>query len=221
MDASGSYVTFELDSPDNDEGFPGNLKDSVTYGLGKSNEIIAGYRAELDAPCPVNITNHTYFNLAGEGCCGILSHKARIYASYYVEVDAKLIPTGRLLPVAGSPFDFREQKPFGRDIAAAGTGYDHCYVIDGASGTLRPCAEVFEESSGITMRVSTTQPGCQLYTGNFLDGIAGKPGSTYNKYDGFCLETQYLPDSPNRPEFPSAIFGPDRPYNEKTVFSFS
>jgi aldose 1-epimerase len=126
-----------------------------------------------------------------------------------------------LLPVGGSPFDFREQKPIGRDIAGTGAGYDHCFVIDGEPGILRPCAEVYEDSSGITMKVSTTHPGCQLYTGNFLDGLTGKLGSVYNKHSGFCLETQHLPDSPNRPEFPEAIFGPDRPYREKTVFQFS
>ncbi|MDR2803215.1 MAG: galactose mutarotase [Treponema sp.] len=221
IETNGSYVTFKLSSPANDEGYPGNLDASVTYGLTKSNEVTAEYKATLDSPCPINITNHSYFNLAGEGCGNILSHKARIHASFYVEVDANLIPTGKLLPVAGTPFDFRGQKPFARDIAAAGTGYDHCYIIDGEPGILRPCAEVFEESTHITMSVSTTQPGCQLYTGNSLDGVIGKPGSIYNKHTGFCLETQHLPDSPNHPEFPSAIFGPSRPYHEKTVFTFS
>ncbi|MDR1149712.1 MAG: galactose mutarotase [Spirochaetaceae bacterium] len=221
LENNGSFITFELDSPANDEGYPGNVKASVTYGLTKSNEITAEYDALVDAPSPVNLTNHTYFNLAGEGTGDILSHKARIYASSYVEIDERLIPTGRLLPVAGGPFDFREQKTFGRDIAAVGNGYDHCYIIDGTAGTMRPCAEIFEESSGITMRVSTTQPGCQLYTGNFLNDVYGKLGSIYNKHSGFCLETQHFPDSPNHPEFPSSIFGPDRRCHEKTVFAFS
>ncbi|MDR0663732.1 MAG: galactose mutarotase [Spirochaetaceae bacterium] len=218
---NGSFVTYKLDSIEGDEGYPGRLKASVTYGLTKSHEFIAEYNAELDAPSPVNLTNHTYFNLAGEGSGDILSHRMRIYASSYVEVDARLIPTGRLLPVADGPFDFREQKTIGRDIAATENGYDHCFIIDGKPGTLRPCAEVYEESSGIMVEVSTTHPGCQLYTGNFLNGLTGKHGSVYNKYAGFCLETQHLPDSPNRPEFPSAIFGHDRPYHEKTVFKFS
>ncbi|MDR2097345.1 MAG: galactose mutarotase [Spirochaetaceae bacterium] len=221
IEPNGSFVTFELESPENEEGYPGKLTASVKYGLSKSHEFIAEYKAVLSAPCPVNITNHAYFNLAGEGSGDILSHRMRIYASSYAEVDDRLIPTGRLLPVSGSPFDFREQKPIGRDIAATGAGYDHCFVIDGEPGTLRPCAEVYEESSGITMKVSTTQPACQLYTGNFLDGFTGKLGSIYNKHAGFCLETQHLPDSPNRPEFPSSIFGPDRPYHEKAVFTFS
>ncbi|MDR0409004.1 MAG: galactose mutarotase [Spirochaetaceae bacterium] len=221
IERNGSFVTFELDSPANDEGYPGNLKASVTYGLNKSHEIIAEYSATVDAPSPINLTNHTYFNLAGEGTGNILSHKARIYASSYAEIDNLLIPTGRLLPVSGTPFDFLEPKTFGRDIVHTGNGYDHCYAIDGEAGTLRSCAEIFEENSGITMRVSTTQPGCQLYTGNSLHNVAGKLGSIYNKYSGFCLETQNFPDSPNRTEFPSSIFGPERPYHEKTVFAFS
>jgi aldose 1-epimerase len=221
IEKAGSFVTFELDSPANDEGYPGNLKTLVTYGLSKSNEIIAEYTATVDAPSPINLTNHTYFNLAGEGTGDILSHKACIHASSYLEIDDHLIPTGRLLPVANTPFDFRKPKTFGRDIANVGNGYDHCYVIDGEAGILRPCAEVFEELSGITMRVSTTQPGCQLYTGNSINNVSGKLGSIYNKYSGFCLETQHFPDSPNHSEFPSSVFGPERRYHEKTVFAFS
>jgi aldose 1-epimerase len=216
-----SFVRFELDSPDEDEGYPGRLKAAVTYSLSADGTFTAEYAADADVPSPVNITNHAYFNLAGEGAGDVLSHEARIFASVYAEVDETLIPTGRLLPVAGGPFDFRKRKTLSRDIAAAGDGYDHCFLIDGVPGTMRPCAEVFEASSGITMRVSTTYPGCQLYTGHKLGGIAGKAGSVYGKYSGFCLETQYLPDSPNRPEFPSAVFGPERPYREKAAFAFS
>jgi aldose 1-epimerase len=218
--AGGASVRFELDSPDGDEGFPGRLKAAVTYSLSADGAFTAEYSADADAPCPVSITNHAYFNLAGEGTGDVLSHEARIFASSYAEVDAQLIPTGRLLPVAGGPFDFRERKRFSRDIAAAGGGYDHCFVIDGAPGTMRPCAEVFAESSRLTMRVSTTYPGCQLYTGHNIGRADGKSGAVYGKYSGFCLETQYLPDSPNRPEFPSAIFGPARPYREKASFTF-
>ncbi|MDR2660132.1 MAG: galactose mutarotase [Spirochaetaceae bacterium] len=221
IENNGSFITFELDSLENDQGYPGNARVSVTYGLNKSNEVIAEYKALLDAPSPVNLTNHTYFNLAGEGCGDILSHEAKIYASLYVEIDDNLIPTGRLMSVDNTPFDFRKRKSFGQDIATTGKGYDHCYVIDGKVGALRPCAEVFEKSSGITMRVSTTQPGCQLYTGNSLHKINGKIGSVYNKHSGFCLETQNFPDSPNHREFPSSIFAPERPYHEKTVFAFS
>jgi aldose 1-epimerase len=216
----GVFVRFELKSPDGDEGFPGNLRAAVSYGLTKSNELVADYQAKVDAPCPVNLTNHAYYNLAGEGSGDILSHRVLLHAASYVAVDENLIPTGELRPVKGGPFDFTSPKPVGRDIAAAGLGYDHCFVVDGEAGKLRPCAEVSEESSGRTMRVFTTQPGVQFYTGNFLDGIPGKIGSVYNRHAGFCLETQHLPDSPNRSEFPSCIFGPGRDYHEKSLFAF-
>jgi aldose 1-epimerase len=228
----GVFVRFELESPDGDEGYPGNLKAAVTYGLTKSNEIIADYMAKVDAPSPVNLTNHAYFNLAGEGAGDILAHEVRIHASSYVGVDGNLIPTGTLVPVQNTPFDFRIAKPVGRDLADSGGGYDHCFVMDtdggaegrenasASAGGLRPCAEVSEPRSGRTMRLFTTQPGVQFYTGNFLDGVIGKAGSVYGKHAGFCLETQHFPDSPNRREFPSAIFGPDRDYHEKAVFSF-
>jgi aldose 1-epimerase len=216
----GVFVRFELESPDGDEGYPGSLKAAVSYGLTKSNEIIADYKARVDAPCPVNLTNHAYFNLAGEGAGDILSHTVLLHASSYVAVNEALIPTGSFAPVQNTPFDFRTAKSVSRDMAAAGGGYDHCFVVDGNSGDLRPCAEVSESLSGRTMRVFTTQPGVQFYTGNFLDGVVGKTGSVYGKHAGFCLETQHLPDSPNKQEFPSVIFGPDRDYHEKALFSF-
>jgi aldose 1-epimerase len=213
----GVFVRFELKSPDGDEGYPGSLKAVVSYGLSKSNELIASYEASLDAPSPVNLTNHSYFNLAGEGRGSILSHELILHASSYLESGGDLIPTGKILPVAGSPFDFHSRKPMGRDRPE---GYDHCFVVDGKIGELRPCAEVFEEGSGRSMRLFTTQPGVQFYTGNMLPPLPGKAGSEYAKHSGFCLETQHFPDSPNQKDFPSAIFGPDRPYREKAVFSF-
>jgi aldose 1-epimerase len=216
-DSGGVYVRFELESPDGDGGFPGNLKAVVSYGLTKSNEITAHYEAKSDAPTPVNLTNHAYFNLAGQGSGSLLSHELRLHSSSYLELDDNLIPTGRLLPVRDGPFDFRKRKPFMRDRAE---GYDHCFTIDGDSGKLRPCAEVLEHGSGRIMKVLTTQPGVQFYTGNMLPGSPGKEGSSYTKHTGFCLETQHFPDSPNQHDFPSCIFGPDRDYNEKSVFSF-
>jgi aldose 1-epimerase len=212
------YVSFELFSPDGDEGFPGNLRAVVTYGLTHNNEILAEYHAWIDAPSPVNLTNHAYFNLKGEGAGTILDHEAVIHASSIVDIDKALIPTGKLKPTAGTPFDFKTRKPIGKDIAAAG-GYDHCFVLGGEGRMLEPAAEIYEKTSGRVLKLSTTQPGLQFYTGNFLDGIAGKLGSVYNKHDGFCLETQHLPDSPNRPEFPSAIFGPGRDYREHALFT--
>jgi aldose 1-epimerase len=229
----GVFVRFELESPDGDEGFPGNLKAAVSYGLTKSQELIADYQAQLDADCPVNLTNHAYFNLAGEGRGLILDHQALIHGSSYVEVDREQIPTGRLLPVTGGPFDFTAPKPIGRDFEGTcgtnasklpdgsdGPGYDHCFVLDGEPGALRPCAEVFEPRSGRSLRVLTTQAGVQFYTANFLDGLPGKTGSVYGRHSGFCLETQGLPDAPNRAEFPSGVFGPGRSYHERSIFAF-
>jgi aldose 1-epimerase len=229
----GIFVRFELDSPAGDQGFPGNLKAVVSYGLTKSHELIADYQAKVDADCPVNLTNHAYFNLAGEGRGLILDHDARIHGSSYVAVDRALIPTGELRDARGGPFDFTAPKPMGRDFEATrgsnsskledgsdGPGYDLCFILDGEPGKLRPCAEVFEPLSGRSMRVFATQSGVQFYTGNFLDGVVGKGGSLYGRHCGFCLETQGLPDAPNRQEFPSGVFGPGRDYHERSVFAF-
>jgi aldose 1-epimerase len=225
----GVFARFELESPDGDRGYPGNFKAVVSYGLTKSNEIIANYEAHSDAPTPVNLTNHSYFNLAGEGRGAVLSHEIALYSSSYVEINEQLMPTGRLAPVQNTPFDFKTRKPVQRDLrpeyggkggANAPEGYDHCFVVDGEPGKLRPCAEVFEPQSGRTMKLFTTQPGVQFYTGNMLTGTPGKQGSFYTKHSGFCLETQHFPDSPNQSGFPSCIFGPGRDYHEKSVFAF-
>jgi aldose 1-epimerase len=214
----GVYVRFEIESRDGDCGFPGNLKAAVSYGLTKSNELIANYEAVVDQPCPVNLTNHAYFNLAGEGTGNISSHEAILHSSYYVEVDKHAIPTGRLLPVDGTVFDFKLRKSISTGIGKIG-GYDHCFAVDGTPGKLRPCAEVYDPVSGRTMKVFTTQPGVQFYTGSHLN-IMGKQGCHYAKHSGFCLETQHFPDTPNQSSFPSCIAGPDKDYHEKSVFSF-
>jgi aldose 1-epimerase len=218
-DKADVFIRFELKSPDGEEGFPGTMKASVCYGLSESNELTIVYEAAVDAPCPLNLTNHAYFNLAGEGNGDILSHEVTLHASSYLEVDENLIPTGTIIPVTQTPFDFRVWKPIQQDIKAAG-GYDHCFVVDGEPGMVRPCAEVFEHRSGRMMRVFTTQPGVQFYSGNFLNGVIGKFDSVYYKHAGLCLETQHFPDSPNRAEFPSTIYDSDRLFFEKTVFSF-
>jgi aldose 1-epimerase len=219
-DRDGVFVRFELTSPDGDEGFPGTCKAVVCYGLTKTNEVIADYQAQVDAPCPVNLTNHAYFNLAGEGNGDILSHEVAIYADAYVQIDASLIPTGELVPLAGGPYDFRKPKPIKQDFDAVPGGYDHCFALQGEAGKLRPCAEVYEGSSGRTLRVFTTQPGVQFYTGNQIGVVPGKVGSVYTRYSGLCLETQHFPDTPNQPRFPQAIYGPERDYHEKALFAF-
>jgi aldose 1-epimerase len=228
-DRGGVFVRFELSSPGGDEGYPGNLRAAVTYGLDASGKITALYEARVDEDCPVNLTNHAYFNLAGEGTGTILSHELKLFASRYLEVDKSLIPTGKILPVDRTPFDFRKPKTIGADYVeasggkpdAVGTGYDHCFVLDGYeenAGRLASCAEAREPGSGRTLAVSTTQPGVQFYSGNFLTGAPGKAGSVYGKNAGFCLETQHFPDSPNKDGFPSALFGPNRDYREESVF---
>jgi aldose 1-epimerase len=221
----GVFVRFELKSPDGDEGFPGNLKAAVSYGLTKSNELVADYEAKVDAPSPVNLTNHAYFNLAGEGRgINVLSTEVKLCCSSYVEVDDLLIPTGKILPAENTPMDFKIRKPIGRDIGAlassAAGGYDHCFVVNGEPGKLRPFAEAYEPFTGRSMKGFTTQPGVQFFTSNTMPRTPGKIGSVYEKFGGFCLETQHYPDSPNQPEFPSCIFGPDRDYHEKAVFAF-
>jgi len=215
----GVYVRFELDSPDGESGFPGNLKAVVSYGLTKSNEIICDYRAKSDKPCPVNLTNHAYFNLAGEGKTDILSHEVNLYSSSYVEIDDSSIPTGRLISVDGTDFDFRKRRKIKIDDKPF-NGYDHCFTIDGEKEQLRPCADVYETVSGRCMKLFTTQPGVQFYTGNFLDNITGKQGSVYGKHSGFCLETQHYPDTPNQKDFPQCTIMPGQGYHEKAVFLF-
>jgi aldose 1-epimerase len=219
----GVFVRFELESPDGDEGFPGNLNAVISYGLTKSNELIIDYKATVDKKCPINLTNHAYYNLAGEGKGNILDHEMLIHASRYVEVNSNLIPTGNTPSILGGPFDFTAKKVIGKDIEQTGGGYDHCYILDGANddGKLKPCAEVFEPVSGRSMKVLTTQPGVQFYSGNFLNNERGKLGSIYGKRTGFCLETQHLPDSPNQPNFPPCIYGPGEKYHEKALFAFS
>jgi aldose 1-epimerase len=226
-DRDGVFVRFELKSHDGDEGYPGNLWATVSYGLTKFNEIAADYEVKLDAPSPLNLTNHAYFNLAGEGQgMDICSTELKLHCSSYLDVNEELIPTGAILPVENTPYDFTSRKPIGRDMAQIPSdsaflgGYDHCFVVNGEAGKLRPFAEVNEPYSGRSMKGFTTQPGVQFYTGNHISSVRGKMGSIYEKHGAFCLETQHFPDSPNQPDFPSAIFGPSRDYHEKAVFAF-
>jgi aldose 1-epimerase len=213
-------------SPDGEEHYPGNMKVAVTYTLTDANELRIHYSASTDKPTVLNLTNHSYFNLAGAGNGTVLDHLIKIHASRFTPVDNTLIPTGEIKSVAGTPMDLRKWTPIGQKLEAVGgkpVGYDHNYVLDRCP-VMRPtlAAEVFEPGSGRLMKVYTDQPGVQFYTGNFLDGtIRGKGGRVYHQHEAFCLETQHFPDSPNHPNFPSAVLRPGQKFHSTTVYKFS
>ena len=210
-------------SKDGDEGFPGNLDCVVTYTLTKMNELKISYEATTDKPTIVNLTNHSYFNLAGAGHGDVLGHEIKINADFYTPSDKALIPTGEIHNVEGTPLDFTEPKTIGARIGELKQtrGYDHNYVLKNSSGSLVPAARVYEPKSGRIMEVHTTEPGMQFYTANGMRGINGKDGKIYNRHYGFCLETQHFPDSPNKPHFPSVVLRPGQQFRSMTVFAFS
>jgi len=226
--AAGQALELTYVSPAGEEGYPGTLTAKVTYTVTDANELRIDYHLSTDAETVANVTNHSYFNLAGQGTGDVLKHEIRIQADRFTPVNATLIPTGELRPVQGTPFDFRAATAMGARIEAQdeqityGKGYDHNWVLDGHAGTLRPAVRVTESTSGRILEVSTTEPGVQFYTGNFLDGtITGKGGAVYRRRFGFCLETQHFPDSPNQPSFPSTVLKPGQPYTSTTVYKFS
>ncbi len=223
-------VEFGLVSPDGDGGYPGTLRATASYALDVDDQLRIDYRATSDAPTIVNLTNHALFNLAGEGArSDVLGQRLTVHASHYTPVDATLIPTGALAPVARTPFDFRAPRAIGAAIRDGhdpqiriGRGYDHNFVIDGTPGKLRPAARLEDPGSGRAMEMFVTAPGLQVYSGNFLDGtLAGKRGRLYRQSDGLALEPQCFPDSPNQPDFPSSLLEPGTEYVSTMLLRFS
>jgi aldose 1-epimerase len=204
-------------SPDGEENYPGNLVVLAIFSLNNLNEFSIQYFAKTDKETHINLTNHSYFNLSGGG--NIAQTRVAIYAKKYTKTDDELIPTGKLIPVEGTPLDFRKEKPIGQDIAATGAGYDHNYVLNKRGKEISFAAKATGPLSRRSIEVYTSQPGMQFYTGNFL-GIKGKKGRIYENHDAFCFETQHYPDSPNRPEFPSTLLKPGELYEETTIFRF-
>lgn len=221
-------VEFMYFSEDGEMGYPGNMKVVARYEWSENNELTLILTAETDAPTVVNLTNHAYFNLNGEGNGDILGHELRLNASEYLPTDDTLIPLGESAPVSGTPMDFVNPKPIGRDIKEDfpalkyGKGYDNCWIIDGSpEESVRFAAELYSPESGRTLQIYTTQPGIQIYTGNWLSGSPeGKCGRSYEDYEGVAMECQKYPDSPNEPDYPSTVLRPGETYKEAIIFSF-
>ncbi|MCB2409678.1 aldose epimerase family protein [Hymenobacter lucidus] len=220
--ADGQTLTLSYLSKDGEEGYPGNLNVMVVYTLTNDDALKIDYSATTDKATPVNLTNHAYFNLSLGQSDDVLEHEVTLHASRYTVVDDTLIPTGELRPVPGSPFDFTRPHHIGERIEQVPGGYDHNWVLNPGSGDgAHPAALVYDFASGRTLTVTTTEPGVQFYTGNFLDGtLQGKDGITYGKHAGFCLETQHFPDSPNHADFPGTILHPGTPLQSTTVYAF-
>lgn len=224
--AVGDSLQLAYRSVDGEEGYPGNLDVTVSYQLNDENELVMRFHAVTDQPTPVNLTQHSYFNLAGEG--DILNHQLTIDADTFVGIDAASIPLGTLSPVTGTPFDFRTPRPIGERVGQPdkqlrhGRGYDHNFVLNKPNGReMTRAAHVLEPGSGRVLELFTEEPGLQFYSGNFLDGSLAGKGRTYGHRSGFCLEPQHFPDSPNRPRFPNVILRPGQVYETESRFRFS
>ncbi len=221
----GVGVRLTRTSPGGEAGYPGSLHVTISYMLTADDRLIVGFDATTDRPTVANLTSHAYFNLAGGG--DVLQHRLQLFAGRYTPVDASGIPTGEIVSIDATPFDFRDFTAIGARLAVdhpqliIGSGYDQNFVVDGSAGALRPVARVFEPVSARLLEVQSTQPGVQFYTGNHLDRVQGRAGAVYGRHAGFCLETQTYPDAPNRPDFPSARLDPDETYSHSTEFRFS